>query len=75
MLDQNWLGFSNDISDMPDNDPKVAAAVITYVRLNRFAPASVEQRGDGGHPCCWRRILGARDASQHLDAHFGVGTR
>ena len=75
MLDQHWLGFRQDINDLPDDDLNAAVAVLTYVRPNRFAPATVEQRCDGGHARCWRCILGARDASQHLDAHFGVRTR
>jgi hypothetical protein len=75
MLDQQWLGFRHNISDMADNDPNAAVVAIASVRLKRLAPAPVEQRGDGGHASGWRRILGARNASQHLDTHFGVRAR
>jgi hypothetical protein len=70
MLDQHWLG---DINDSTDND--LNAAALTNVRLKRFAPTPVEQRSDSGHARCWRRTLGAGDASQDPDAHRGVSTR
>ena len=46
MLDQHWLGFfsdPNDINELPDDDLNAAVAVVTSMRLNRFAPAPVEQ--------------------------------
>jgi hypothetical protein len=75
MLDQHWRGFSSDIDDLTDDDLNAAVAAIASVSLKRFAPAPVEQRSDSGHARCWRRILGARDASQYLDAHLRVRTR
>ena len=75
MLNQHWRVFADDIVDAPDDNRNAAIAVSTYVRLHRFAPAPVEQSSDGGHARRWRSILGARDARQNLDAHFGVATR
>jgi hypothetical protein len=41
MLDQHRLGFSSDTYDLANDNLKAAAAVITYVRPNRFAPATI----------------------------------
>ena len=49
--------------------------ILAAVDFRRTSPAPVEQRSDSGHARCWRRILGAGDACQDLDAHFGVSTR
>jgi hypothetical protein len=74
MLDQHGLFFADDINDLADDDLN-AATVLAVVDLRRTSPTPIEQRSDSGHAHCWRRILGARNASQHLDAHFGVRTR
>ena len=72
MLDQLRIVFFNSLGDFANDDLNAAAAVIAYVGLKRFTPATVEQRSDSGHARCWRCILGAGDASQDLDAHLGV---
>ena len=59
------------LGDCPQGHPD-DVAVFARVRLGRLTPAPVEQRLGGGHARSWRRILGAGDASQHLDAHLGV---
>jgi hypothetical protein len=56
---------------LPDGDADVLVA-LARVRLCGLAPASVEQRAGGRHARCRRRILGAGDARQDLDAHLGV---
>jgi hypothetical protein len=74
MLDQYRLFFADDINDLADDDLNVATAVIGNVRLNRFAPAPVEQRGHGGHAGRRGMLFGIGDARQHPDAHLGVAS-
>jgi hypothetical protein len=72
VLKQQRLFFAADYLSDRDRD---VATILAAVRLGRFTPAPVEQQGDGLNARCWRRILGAGDACQDLDAHFGVTTR
>ena len=68
MLDQRWLGFPGDINELPDYDLNAAVAVITCVRLNRFAPATIQQDACRRHAGCrWHGVL-ADDPGEHLDA-------
>jgi len=41
MLDRHWVWILNDINDLSDDDPDVAAALLASVRLDRLAPATI----------------------------------
>ena len=52
MLKQQRLFLVAAIEYLSDRNANFVA-VMTNVRLKRFAPATVEQRSDSGHARCW----------------------
>jgi len=66
MLDQQRLGLAGCVGDPSDDDPK-RPAIFVSMRLDRLAPAPVEQDTCRRHARSrWHGLL-ADDPSQHLD--------
>ena len=74
MLDHHWLGPSGDVNELSNDDLNAAVAVITGVRLNCFAPATIQQCLRGCHASLLRHAVSG-DPCQRLNAQFRVGPR
>jgi hypothetical protein len=74
MLDQQRLFLVAAVKDLADDDVDVAALPAS-VRLDRLAPATVEQRAGRRYPGRrWAGLL-ADDPGKRLDAQLGVPPR